>query len=409
MDDMSFDGYMDFEEYNMNAIIDVISDGWYNLLAVYDEMDILIENHSERSIMKNDFIKSKDYKEKIYGSEHDMKIIYNDSEVGTLRVKARMDGFKIAEFKDFVVQASQIRKELNSSMLIPPGLLLKCKNEFIWENPIAKEIIFRTDLEKNHMEYINNESLIEKDFVSVNNFEINGFEIMVIKIPVISEKKIIGDFIIMADNTLNKRNEKELNNKTAVIKEIHHRVKNNLQTISSLLRLQMRRVNNKIVEKAFTESINRINSIALIHEELSKVGIEKVNIKSAIASIMETILTTMTPPEKDIKGKIEGLDIYVGANKASSLSLCVTELIQNSVEHAFIFRKKGIITVRIEECEDYITIVVEDDGVGFARKKSKTSLGIEIIEMITNETLRGTFNINGHLYGTQSEIRFPIK
>lgn len=397
-----------FYEGQMDSIFNIIGDGWYNLLAVYDEMEMLIEKHIHRRIVKSDLIESKDKKEETVSFDYDMKIIFNERDMGTLRVKSYIENFILSDFKDFAVQASKTRKQFDNSMLIPHGLLFMNNNVCLWKNAVAEEIIFRADLEVNDYR-INNEGTTQTTIVNVNDYRINGFELTVIKIPVIVKKESIGSFVIIADNTLNKKNEKELNNKKAVIKEIHHRVKNNLQTIASLLRLQMRRVNSKTVEKAFKESINRISSIALIHEELSKGGIEKINIKSTIASIMEMILSTMIPPGKDIKGQLIGLDIYTDANKVSSLSLCVTELIQNSVEHAFLFRKKGTINVKIEESEGYVIITVEDDGIGLTRKKNKNSLGLEIIEMITNETLRGTFSIEGHLYGTQSQIKFPIK
>jgi two-component system, sensor histidine kinase PdtaS len=224
---------------------------------------------------------------------------------------------------------------------------------------------------------------------------------LAVKIPIRSVEEGLMHFVILSDNAQDP--------KSAVIKEIHHRVKNNLQTIASLLRLQMRRVNSKKVENAFNESINRISSIALIHEELSRGGIDKINIKSATANIMEMVLSSMVPPGKNITGELSGSEIYQDADKASSLSLCITELIQNSVEHAFQMRKKGVIKVDISEVEGEAVITISDNGIGFGGKKNRNSLGLEIIEMITVEKLKGTFVINGQINGTTSVIRFPLK
>ena len=82
---------------------------------------------------------------------------------------------------------------------------------------------------------------------------------------------------------------------------------------------------------------------------------------------------------------------------------------QNSVEHAFPLRKRGFIRVNIEEIEDHVVITLEDNGIGFGGKKAKNSLGLEIIEMITSETLKGSFHIEGQIYGTKSQIKFPIR
>jgi two-component sensor histidine kinase len=391
-----------YEEEKAN-IINTISDGWYNLLAFYEQIDILSNNQSERRIVKSNYTETKNTCENEF--EYDMKILYNERDLGVFSVIVSNNEFNLNSYKDFALKASVIRKHSNNNLL-PPGLLFIYDNKCIWSNAIADEIIFMTDL--NISDIIMNDSLSDKENVYVNNYKFLHFDLLAIKIPIISKDKFIGYFVILADNALNNKRIKELTNKTAVIKEIHHRVKNNLQTISSLLSMQMRRTNNKIVQKTFTESINRINSIALVHEELSKVGIEKVNIKTTITSIMETLLRTMAPPDKDIKGKIEGSSIYMESNKASSLSLCVSELIQNSIEHAFKFRKKGSITVNIKESGEFAFITIEDDGIGFTNKKGKDSLGLDIVEMITNETLKGTFSINGHLYGTQIQIKFPI-
>lgn len=387
------------------ALFNIITDSWYTLLAVYDEMELLIGDDCFRIVIKDEFIKNRDVKEKSNLIEYEMDIIYNSAEVGTFRGKAGMSGFELSVLEKFSIQASNIRKQYKSSLLIPYGLAVTDKSKNVWTNAIADEIISRTGLEENYSEYVNDEQLFEKAAVFVKDFERNGFELTVISIPVLSQNKIAGYFVILAESSWKY---KENTYNTVVIKEIHHRVKNNLQTIASLLRLQLRRSKSKVVKKALQESINKISSIALIHEELSKGGIEQINIKATIASIMEMILGTLVPHDKDIKGELEGSDVYADANLTSMLSLCLTELLQNSVEHAFQFRKKGTIRVKVEESNGYVTVVVEDDGVGFTRKKDKNSLGLEIIEMITRESLKGEFTIEGHLYGCKSTVRFPL-
>lgn len=387
------------------ALFNIITDSWYNLLAVYDEMELSVGEDCFKIVIKDELIKNRDAKEKADLIEYEMGILYNDEKVGTLQVKSGASDFALSDLEEFSRQASEIRKQYKSSALIPYGLMLTDGLETVWSNAIADEIISRTGLGGKYFGYLSDGRLFEKAAVLVKEIELNGFELTLINIPIFFRNEIVCQFVILAESSW-KYKENAYN--TVVIKEIHHRVKNNLQTIASLLRLQLRRSKSKVVKKALQESINKISSIALIHEELSKGGIEKINIKSTTASIMEMILGTLVPHDKDIKGELEGSDVYADANLTSMLSLCLTELIQNSVEHAFQFRKNGTIRVKVEEANGYVTVVVEDDGVGFTRKKDKNSLGLEIIEMITRESLKGEFTIEGHLYGCKSTVRFPL-
>ncbi len=387
------------------ALFNIITDSWYNLLAVYDQMEILIGEDCFRIVRKDELMKVRDSKDNPSLVEYKMDILCNDEKVGIFRGKGGSNDFQLNEIDKFSLQAAHIRRQYKTSALIPYGLMLTDGSKNIWSNGIADEIISRTGFGKKDLEQINDESLSGKVTVLVKDFERKGFELTVISIPVLSQSEIAGYFVILAESSW-KYKENAYN--TVVIKEIHHRVKNNLQTIASLLRLQLRRSKSKVVKKALQESINKISSIAVIHEELSKGGIEKINIKSTTASIMEMILGTLVPHDKDIKGELEGSDIYADANLTSMLSLCLTELIQNSVEHAFQFRKNGTIRIKVEEDNGYVTVVVEDDGVGFTRKKDKNSLGLEIIEMISRESLKGEFTIEGHLYGCKSTVRFPL-
>jgi len=219
----------------------------------------------------------------------------------------------------------------------------------------------------------------------------------------------MGMMINIVETSLIKNMFKEVICKSTIIKEVHHRVKNNLQTIASLLRLQKRRTNSSVVGKAFIESINRISSIALVYEALSQEGENVVDMRDCIKNILSMIIGNMVEPNKSIKGEIRGQDIYLNGNQASNVSLCITELVQNAIEHAFVFRKNGNIIVTLKQVNNEIIITVEDDGVGLSSKKSKPgSLGLDIIQMITKESLKGSFKLESHTYGSVGEIRFPM-
>lgn len=318
----------------------------------------------------------------------------------------------LAEYAD---RAAQLRLDQNPDYLLPPvQCLLDGHGQLLWKNGTFQEIqrlvpepledliqqAFSGQEEGKSLDLTGAAPQAEPQPILAAELTLGQIGMLAIRFPIPTKDGGTLSFVLMTDSATD--------SKSAVIKEIHHRVKNNLQTIASLLRLQMRRLNSKKVEKAFNESINRISSIALIHEELSRGGIDKINIKSATANIMEMVLSSMVPPGKQITGELSGADIYQDADKASSLSLCITELLQNSVEHAFPMRKKGVIQVEISELDNDAVITIRDNGIGFSGRKAKNSLGLEIIEMITVEKLKGTFTIEGHMDGTVSVIRFPL-
>jgi two-component sensor histidine kinase len=253
------------------------------------------------------------------------------------------------------------------------------------------------------------QEIIENRSCTGIDFEVGKFEFFIIVYPLYLGDTYFGMLISIAEISMIKTMLKEVVNKSTIIKEVHHRVKNNLQTIASLLRLQTRRTNSFMVSKAFVESINRISSIALVYEALSQEGENVVNMKDCIKSILSMIISNMVDPNKSIKGEIRGQDIYLSGSQASNVSLCITELLQNALEHAFVFRKNGNIVVTLKQVNREVIITVEDDGVGLSGKKSKAgSLGLEIIQMITSESLKGSFKLESHTYGSVAEIRFPM-
>ncbi|MDK9712124.1 sensor histidine kinase [Acidaminobacter sp.] len=392
----------------------LIRDGWHPLLSCFKSMRLVIEgalpmvlsstsleassapDHPTDSQLEADCLDEK--------NGYDLTVVMNGASIGTFSVVEREGLFNRSDFLAHLDQAARLRLNENPDALIPSAqCLLDTHGEVVWMNGTMTEVarispeLFRDLMDQT----FDNPVSSSEGTLQVTELEIHQCHMLAVKIPIRSVEEGLMHFVILSDNAQDP--------KSAVIKEIHHRVKNNLQTIASLLRLQMRRVNSKKVENAFNESINRISSIALIHEELSRGGIDKINIKSATANIMEMVLSSMVPPGKNITGELSGSEIYQDADKASSLSLCITELIQNSVEHAFQMRKKGVIKVDISEVEGEAVITISDNGIGFGGKKNRNSLGLEIIEMITVEKLKGTFVINGQINGTTSVIRFPLK
>lgn len=392
----------------------LIRDGWHPLLSCFKSMRLVIEgtlpmvlstdNLTTSSAPEPPAVSMPEMDTLNKTNSHDIDVMMKGESFGTFTVVEREKPFNRSDFLAFLDQAALLRLSENPEVLIPCAqCLLDVHGQIVWMNGAMMEVarISPEPLQDLIRQTFNDHVSANETAIQVSELEIHQCHMLAVKIPVGKAEEGLMQFVILSDNAQDP--------KSAVIKEIHHRVKNNLQTIASLLRLQMRRVNSKKVENAFNESINRISSIALIHEELSRGGIDKINIKSATANIMEMVLSSMVPPGKNITGELSGSDIYQDADKASSLSLCITELIQNSVEHAFQMRKKGVIKVDISEVDGEAVITISDNGIGFGGKKNRHSLGLEIIEMITVEKLKGTFVINGQINGTTSVIRFPLK
>ena len=197
--------------------------------------------------------------------------------------------------------------------------------------------------------------------------------------------------------------------KSAIVQEMHHRVKNNLQTIASLLRLQMHYSKFDSIEQVLQESINRILSIAAVHEVLSQEELDTVSINKVAASILAATCQSLVPPEKQVETSLHGPDIMLPPAKATSVALILNELIQNAVEHGFKDADRGQVTVRLSEEDRDIRLEVVNDGAplpsGFDLRSGR-NLGLQIVENLVRDDLHGKFTLegNGHITAT---VVFP--
>lgn len=203
-----------------------------------------------------------------------------------------------------------------------------------------------------------------------------------------------------------------LKEKEILLKEIHHRVKNNLQIISSLLNLQSLTFEDKQNREKFKESINRIKSMAIIHEMLYRSGnLSVVKIKDYFESLISFITGTYTvntkiKTELIIKSASEVLDI----DKAIPCGLILNEMISNSIKYAFKNRKSGKISIRFNEFpqkEKKFELIVEDDGVGIPKNfdfLNVESFGMQIVHSLVSQ-LDGSITLENK-NGTKFSIQF---
>jgi two-component sensor histidine kinase len=195
--------------------------------------------------------------------------------------------------------------------------------------------------------------------------------------------------------------------KDATIREIHHRVKNNLQTVASLLRLQARRNEIPEVREALVESERRIRSIALVHETLSVDRGDTVDFDQVAGSIAHMVSEGLTGPEVEIA--VEGGYGAVIADVATPLAVVLSELLQNAVEHAF-DERGGRIGVRLERRNGDLRLEVRDDGRGLPEGfslEAATGLGLQIARTLVESELGGTISFAGGR-GTTAVVTVPV-
>lgn len=195
---------------------------------------------------------------------------------------------------------------------------------------------------------------------------------------------------------------------TAVVREMHHRVKNNLQTIAMLLRLQMSASRNLLAEDVLAETINRILSIAAVHETLSEQGLRVVDVKNVLERVVRSIGETMLTAGQSITITVSGDCPVLPSREATSLALATSELVQNAMKHAFTGRVSGKILVQLQYSAGECVVIVDDDGVGNLRTQGASrGLGLQIVETLVNDDLKGRFEFITSPAGTKAIIRFP--
>lgn len=229
-------------------------------------------------------------------------------------------------------------------------------------------------------------------------FEIGNITLTQRAIPIVDSGQTILIVVIISDITAIKKKEKELLIKAAVIQEIHHRVKNNLQTIASLLRLQARRTKSAEVKAALKESVNRILSISVVHEFLSQQDVEFINVAEVARNVLNMVSQNMLEPDFNLQAVFKGDTIILPSEQASSLALVINELIQNSLEHGFVGRHEGLIGVDIRTLPEVYEIEIYDNGIGIPEGfniDASGSLGLQIVRTLVENDVGGKFCLYG--------------
>jgi two-component sensor histidine kinase len=215
--------------------------------------------------------------------------------------------------------------------------------------------------------------------------------------------------LLVHDATEARRQQQKLRVKTAMIQEVHHRVKNNLQTIAALLRMQARRLSDQEARTAMEEAVARILSVAVIHEFLSQRESRVINIKDVSSRIMAQTRQGVLSPEKDIRLELDAPPIYLPARQATACALIINELLQNAMEHGFKERNVGQVCLSMQDEGDTVVVRVRDDGNGLPsgfKIEESSSLGLQIVQTLVKEDLKGTIEIKDG-GGAEVIVTFP--
>lgn len=184
--------------------------------------------------------------------------------------------------------------------------------------------------------------------------------------------------------------EASLKEKEVLLREIHHRVKNNLQLISSILNLQSNYIKDKKALEAFRESQNRIRSMALIHERLYRSSyLSNINIKEYINEITANLFSSYSYESKKIKLNINAADLNLEVDKCIAIGLILNELISNSLKHGFPEEAKGEININLYPGKDQrLTLIFSDNGRGMPKDfdfRSTETLGLQLIMSLVEQ------------------------
>jgi two-component sensor histidine kinase len=222
-----------------------------------------------------------------------------------------------------------------------------------------------------------------------------------------------GALVLVRDVTELRRRDRQIMGKDATIREIHHRVKNNLQTVAALLRLQARRVDAPQARAALEESVRRVASIAMVHELLSQTLEDAVPFDS-VADRVLAMCAEVAAPESDVRVHRTGDFGELPAEVATALAMALTELVQNAVEHAYPAGAGGTIDVVVRREQDRLTLEVRDQGAGLPPGfdlVSSPRLGLQIVRNLVEGELQGTLAVRptGTQRGTCAQLQVPLR
>jgi two-component sensor histidine kinase len=248
------------------------------------------------------------------------------------------------------------------------------RNAYERKEPVIEEIEQTTDV-----------TLLTRSIPLLRQGDVNG------------DVEVTGGVLLLRDVSELRRRDRLLLTKDATIREIHHRVKNNLQTISSLLRLQGRRLTSPEAKEAIAESVRRIRTIALVHETLSREPGEDISFIEIVRPLMRLVEEGLQSADRPVTFQAKGDGGRLPATIATPLSVVILELLQNAVDHGFPEGSAGgAVMVVLAHDEDELHIQVVNNGIALSPDfdfAKATGLGLSIVRTLVTTELAGTIEM----------------
>jgi len=234
-------------------------------------------------------------------------------------------------------------------------------------------------------------------------------------LPLLQSDAVVGGVVMLRDVTDIRHRDRMLVTKDATIREIHHRVKNNLQTIAALLRLQARRLQSDEARSALEESERRIRSIAVVHETLSRDASDVVPFDEIVRPLARLVEEASAGPDFPIRIGVEGNVGDIPGELATPLAVVLNELMQNAVDHAFpagqVRGSEGRVRVLLARDGDDVVVEVVDDGVGLPvgfDLEGSSGLGLSIVHTLVTTEMSGSLELRDE-DGARAVVRVPMR
>jgi two-component sensor histidine kinase len=238
------------------------------------------------------------------------------------------------------------------------------------------------------------------------DIEARGVTVSLRTIPIRTHGERTGAIVLCRDVTEMRHQEQELITKDATIREIHHRVKNNLQTVASLLRIQARRTHSEEAREALGQAMRRVSAIAVVHDTLSEGLAQIVDFDDVFDRVLLLVAEVASTHNTTVHPKSSGSFGELPSEYATPLALALTELVTNAVEHGLAGRS-GEVEIIAHRSPETLTVKVKDNGSGLPEGKVGDGLGTQIVRTLIQGELSGT--IDWHtMVGTGTEVTIEV-
>jgi len=239
------------------------------------------------------------------------------------------------------------------------------------------------------------------------DIEARGVTVSLRTIPIRNRGERVGAIVLCRDATEIRHQERELITKDATIREIHHRVKNNLQTVASLLRIQARRTHSDVAREALGQAMRRVAAIAVVHDTLSEGLNQNVDFDVVFDRVLLLVAEVASSHNTTVHPKSTGSFGTLPSEYATPLALALTELVTNAVEHGLAGRADGEVEIVAKRTDDLLSVKVRDNGAGLGEGKVGSGLGTQIVRTLIQGELSGT--IDWHtLVGSGTEVTIEV-